>query len=288
MSIIYVDACTDFSADNYKTMGVEVVKNNYKIDGVLRSYDNEFPLDYVDLYARFKAGAKLESQTLTVEEYENKFDEALSQGENILYFHCSQNVYGGVQNATLAIENLRKKYTKQKLLTIDTLGVSVQNGLICLEGAIQNTRGLTDEEILEDVKNIRLQTAFYFYANSFKNVYGNKINNLDTNYGSMSLIKPIFAVDDDGKIVCVAKANGKNKAMTDLVEYVKNIGENLADYPMAIVHTNCEKDALALKKKITELVGDDVKIWVEQAGANTLSQIGEGALGIAFHCKKRI
>ncbi len=288
MSIIYVDACCDFSASHLKTMGVEVVKNNYKIDDTMYYCDRENPLDYKNLYVSFKAGSKVESVPLSVQEYEDIFDIALSQGENIIYFHYSHALSDSIKNASVALKNLKTKYPKRKMTMFDTLGVSVQDGLISLEGAVQNKRGLEDEEILKNLNTFKNQTAFYFYANSFKNVYGNKINNLDTNYGSMSLIKPIFAVGDDGEIECVGKANGKKKAINDIVEYVKELGENLADFPIAIVHTNCEKDALELRDKIISIVGSDVKIWVENAGANTLSQIGEGALGVAFHAKKRI
>lgn len=288
MSIIYVDGCIDFSRDHIKTMGVEVIKSNYKIDNVMYSCDAENPLDYIELYSKFKNGAKLENVVLSDKEYEEIFEVALSQGENIIYMHCSCNVSDGVKNAYLALDRLREKYPKREITTFDTLGASVQCGLICLEGAIQSKRGWLDKDMLMLLNTFREQTAFYFYANSFKNVYGNKINNLDTNYGSMSLIKPIFTVNDEGSIVCTNKSNGKNKAISDLVEYVKLYGENLADYPIAIVHTNCEKDAMLLKTKLVELIGNDSKIWVECAGADTLSQIGQGALGVAFHAKKRI
>ncbi len=288
MSIIYVDECIDFSQAHIKTMGVEVVKSNYLVDGIPHFCDTENPLDYSTIYQNFKDGLKIESIPLSAKEYEEIFDVALSQGENIIYLHCSNSVSDGVKNAHLALDHLRIKYPKREITAFDTLGLSVQSGLICLEGAIQNKRGLIDKDILDSLNSFRDQTAFYFYANSFKNVYGNKINNLDTNYGSMSLIKPIFTVNDEGKIDCVNKSNGKNKAIADLVEYVKTYGENLADYPIAIVHTNCEKDAMLLKSKLVDLIGSDNKIWVECASVTTLSQIGQGALGVAFHAKKRV
>lgn len=288
MSIIYVDECIDFSQEHIKTMGVEVVKSNYRVDTKQCFCDYENPVDYTKIYQKFRDGAKIESVSLSVKEYEDIFDVALSQGENVLYFHCSKNVSDSIANAYIALNHLREKYPKRKILAFDTMGLSVQSGLVCLEGAIQNKRGLTDEEILSSLDTFKDQTAFCFYANSFKNVYGNKINNLDTNYGSMSLIKPIFSVGDEGKIECINKSNGKNKAITDLFEYVKTHGENLADYPIAIVHTNCEKDALLLKDKLVKLIGSDSKIWVECASVTTLSQIGQGALGVAFHAKKRI
>lgn len=288
MSIIFVDECIDFSPSHIKTLGVEVVKSNYLVDGVLYSSESENPLSQIELYSRFRSGAKVESVSISAREYEEIFDVALSQGENIIYLHQTSAIGNSVKNAHTAIERLREKYPKRKILTFDTMGLSVQGGLICLEGAIQSKRGATDENIMASLSDFKNQTAFCFYANSFKNVYGNIINNLDTNYGSMSLIKPIFSVGDDGKISCTNKSSGKNKAISDLVEYVKIYGENLADYPIAIVHTNCEKDALLLKSKLVELIGSDSKIWVECAGAVSLSQIGQGALGIAFHAKKRI
>lgn len=288
MSIIYVDECIDFSSSHIKTMGVEVVKTNYKIDDILYTCDSENPLDYTYIYTKFREGSKVESIALSDREYEEIFDLALSQGENVVYLHCSESVVEGVKNAHIALDRLRQKYPKRDIVDFDTKGLSVQSGLICLEGAIQSKRGMTDDSMLSSLVAFKEQTAFYFYANSFKNVYGNKINNLDSNYGSLSLIKPIFCVNDDGEIVCVSKSNGKNKAISDLVEFVKNYGENLADYPIAIVHTNCEKDALLLKSKLVQLIGNDSKIWVECAGASTLSQIGQGALGVAFHAKKRI
>lgn len=288
MSVFYVDACCDLSRDHIKTLGVETVQNKFLLDKEQCVFDLESSPNLADIYEKFRAGVRLEGECLTVDEFEQVFDAALSQGENVVYVHCSSVLYDHTNNAQTAIQNLKAKYPKQSIWMFDTKGASVQSGLVCLEAAIRNKRGDVETDILADLDDFSQQTAFYFYANSFKNVCGNKINNLETNYGSLSLIKPLFAINEGGNVVCVNKSNGKKKAIVDLVEYVKNLGENVADFPIAIIHANCEKDALELRSKIVQLIGNDSKIWVEQAGPLTLSQIGQGALGIAFHAKKRI
>ena len=286
MSLMYVDACFDLSNERIKTMGVEVVEQPYTLDSenFVTNINSDFQTN--DFYKEVKSGKKLNSVTLTEANYKDAFLPALNQGENILYIHYSDFLSHGIKNMEKCAVNLRNEFPNQKIITFDTLGLSVQAGLIAYEGAVLHRRCVEDEEIIETLKDIREQTAFYFMVDNLKNVVGEKVSILQA--GNNALIKPIFAVDDNGDIVQVGKAQGKKKALLEMVEKVKELGENLVDYPIAIVHADCEKDALQLKEMLVGLLGSDARIWIEKASPISVAHVGAGAIGVAFHAKKRI
>lgn len=281
MSLMFVDACFDFSKERVKTMGVEVIQQPYTLDSVkyFTGSDN-------DICKNLKDGSNLNSLAMTKEEYKYNFLPALNQGENILYVHYSDVFSNSIKNMQKCAVELRNEFPNLTITTFDTLAHSVQAGLIAYEGAVLRKRGVEDKEIVETLKNLRNQTAFYFTVDSLKNVVGDRITSLQA--GNNALIKPIFAVDDNGDIVNIGKAQGKKKALLEIVEKVKELGENLIDYPIAIVHADCEKDALQLKEIFKNMLGEDARIWVEKASPISIAHVGRGAIGVAFHAKKRI
>lgn len=286
MSLMYVDACFDLSNERIKTMGVEVVEQPYTLDSQNFITNTTSDFDTNSFYKEIRSGKKLNSVTLIEENYKEAFLPALNQGENILYIHYSDIFSHGIKNMEKCAVDLRKEFSNLKITTFDTLALSVQAGLIAYEGAVLHRRCVEDEAIIDALKEFREQTAFYFMVDNLKNVVGEKISKLQA--GNNALIKPIFAVDDNGDVVQVGKAQGKKKALLEIFEKVKELGENLVDYPIAIVHSDCEKDALQLKDMLVSLLGNDARIWIEKACPISVAHVGLGAIGVAFHAKKRI
>ena len=68
--------------------------------------------------------------------------------------------------------------------------------------------------------------------------------------GTSLNIKPILTIDIDGKFQVVDKVSGKRKALSTLITYIRQIGKNVADYPIGIVYTDNENMAIELKDEI--------------------------------------
>ena len=286
MSLMYIDACCDLSSDRLKTMSVEVVEQTYTLDSIHYTTNRNNKDDLIKVYAGLKEGRRLNTHAIDQEKYAELFSLALKQGEDILYIHSSAKINGSINNMYESLVDLKNDYSRQSITTFDTKAISVQAGLIAYEGAVMHRRCDEDKKIVDALKEVALHTAFYFVVDNLKNIDGTKLAQFQS--ANNALIKPIFAVNDDGEVVNVGKAQGKKKAILELVDKVKNLGENLADYPIAIVHANCENDANLLKDKLLELLGGEARIWIEEASPITVAHVGTGAIGVAFHAKKRI
>ena len=88
---------------------------------------------------------------------------------------------------------------------------------------------------------------------------------------------------EEGTIEPFAKVNGRKKSLNALFDAIKQRGQNIADFPIGILHADCEEDAQYLKNKIEEEFGRELEIWVQPIGPVIGTHCGPGTVGLAFH-----
>ena len=106
--------------------------------------------------------------------------------------------------------------------------------------------------------------------------------------GTALNIKPILAINLDGKLELCDKVSGKKKAIAKLLEVLRQTGENVADYPIGVVYTNDESQADELCQKIKEYYGEDIQLFKKRMTPSNVGLLGGGILGISFHVHRKI
>ena len=92
-------------------------------------------------------------------------------------------------------------------------------------------------------------------------------------------IKPVFKINNDGKIFLDGKVRGKNAGMKHLLSKAK---DKCSDSKIFIIgHADIEEDAMCLKTQILELY-PDAEVLMNCIGPIIGNCLGPGALAVAF------
>lgn len=284
MSLLYVDSSCDLNAGEIKKLGVECIYLPYMLNNVVCQYDGN--IDYSEFYSRFKKGICVSRCDLDDDFYISAFDEGMKQGNDIIYIKSSENILDSSAICHIR-EMLIEKYPSNRFEIIDSKNFSIGYGLLVYSLAIKYRNGSTVDEILELADRLKDEYALYFSVDSCEQLYNHNLIDSSCFSGTMLNIKPIFGIDIDGKIQLIDKVSGRKKVTLKLLELIRQMGENVVDYPIGIVHIDNETEANILKDKLIELYGD-ANIIVNPASPSTSAILGLKSLGLAFHIHKKM
>ena len=273
---------------NFGGKNIQYISMPYTLKDKEYYYDLGKNTDFKAFFSEVKRGELPITSALSPQNYVDIFTPYLENGQDILYVHFSSNLSGTFSFLEQAIKELKVRFPHQNIRHVDTLSITLGAGILVYEAAIMHKRGCTDEEIIKFVEKEREHYATYFTVDDLKHlVRGGRLSSTSAFFGGLLNIKPILRVNAEGKIEAVRKVTGRKKSILELIQIVKELGSNVADHPIGILHADAEEEAVFLKEKIVELVGSDAEIWLQQVGPTIGSHCGQGTLAIVFHAKNR-
>lgn len=289
MSVFFTDSNSELWFTEVKKLGAEYISMPYTLGDKEYGYDLGETHDFKWFFNSIRNGQMPITSALNPQNYIDIFEPILKQGEDILYVHFSRQMSGTFDFMEQAIQQLKEKYPLRTIKCVDTKSISLGAGLIAYEAGVMHKRGATDEEIIEFVEKFREEVAIYFTVDDLMHLKrGGRLSTTGAVFGSLLGIKPIIAVNDEGKLITVSKVSGRKKSLLTLVDKFKQLSENVADFPIGIMHADDEEAAKFLEEKVREIVGPEARIWVQQIGPTVGTHCGPGTAGIVFHAKKRI
>ncbi len=287
MSVFFIDSNSELWYDKVEKLGIEYISMPYTLDDTEYYYDMGKNTDFKAFYDKVRKGSMPITSALNPQNYEDIFTPFLEQGNDIIYVTFSNAMSGTFDHLQTAIKTLKEKFPNRSIRYVDTKNISVGAGIIVYLAALEYKKGASDDEIIEFVENFRDELCEYFIVDNLMHLKrGGRLSAISAAVGTLLGIKPVLGINLDGKIDTVAKVNGRKKSILSLLDLLRQKGQNVADYPIAILHADCIDDANYLKEKIQEEYGKDLEIWLQDIGPTIGTHCGPGTLGIAFHGKK--
>jgi DegV family protein with EDD domain len=286
---MFCDSNLELWYDKVEVLNLKVIFMPYEINNEEKIYDLGKTMNFTEFYNKIRAGAMPKTQALNPQNYIDYFEPYLKQGENILYLHFSKQLSGTFEYLAQAIKQLKQKYPKQTITTIDTLSISIGASGLLFEAAKLHNSGASDEEVVQFVLKNRNKYVAYFVVDDLNHLKrGGRIGSAKAFVGTMMNIKPILTINSSGAITSVDKANGKKKALLAMLEKVKQEGQNLLDHPIIVTHADAIDDAQFLENKLRDYLGEQANIWVQPIGPTIGTHCGPGTIGVSFYGKKRV
>ena len=286
MSLLFASSSSDLSLNTIKKLGIECVCEPYQKDSQICFFDENF--DFQKFYSKCKKGVDIDTARLTRDEYIEIFEPCLKQGDDVVFVHSSKNICN-VEELHKASEILCEKYPERKFKLIDSKNLSIGQGLVTFASALLYRKGEDIDSLVEKTYELRDEYAFFFACDSVAKLESNKLIDGTLVTGGTALnIKPIMTINLDGKIELFDKVSGKKKAISKLLDIIRQTGENVADYPIGIVYTSDKNSAEELLSKIKETFGNDTNVLLEQMTPNNTSILGHELLGLAFHVHRKM
>lgn len=221
--ILVVDSASSLPLDFIKNknvigLGVNCIYNNTEI---VDDFGENFDIN--SFYNALENGVNTKTSQINSFVFEELFTPLVKEKKSIIYIGLSSGLSGTINNAMIAVHNLKEKFDEVNIHVIDSKSVSLGEGILAYltYEMIKDNKEL--EEILEFINDLKDRIYGYFTVNDLKYLkQGGRISTTKALVGSMLGIKPIIYVDKEGKLELKDKARGTKKAISYLLSEFKD------------------------------------------------------------------
>lgn len=282
---IITDTCCDFPAQMYKELGLEVAPLSVQYKGeVYCEYTEQW---LKDLFESMRHGETATTSAVNPEGWATVIEPVLQARQDALVLAFSSGLSTTYQSAVIAAQELKEKYPERTINVVDTLCASLGQGLLVWYACQKRDEGLSLEELSAWVEENKLHLCHWVIADDLMHLKrGGRISAATAVAGTLLQIKPVIHVNDEGKLISVAKARGRKAAIQTLCNKVGELGIDGANDTIFICHGDCLEDAQTLEAMLKEKYGTK-KVFIYYIGAVIGSHTGPGVMAVFFMGKNR-
>lgn len=281
--IISTETNSDLSQEFLKENGILVIPHYYNVEET--HYGDEGNcLTIKQFYDEMRAGKKVGTAASNPAVILEKFTEIAKQGKDIIHISFSSALSGGCQNIINGASEVMDEYPDCKIIVIDTLSASLGEGLMIKRAVDRKAEGKSIDEIADELRELSAHISIQFTVDDLEYLYrGGRLSKTSAVLGTVINLKPVLHIDDEGKLVPVAKVRGRKKSLLKMIE---NMEAKIGSYKdkqifIGILHGDCEEDAMQLKSMIEEKFGY-TEFMIEPIGPSIGAHSGPGTLGMVF------
>ena len=279
---IITDSACDLTRDYIKNNNIGLLSLILNLNGQAIKDDLGETLSYKDFYNKMREGATPTTSQINAHEFEEEFIKYIKNGDSIIYISLSSSLSGTFNSANIAKNNLMNEYPNANIYLVDSLSVSVGQGLLVAKACEMRDSGIGAEEIvnwLEENKRKVIHSILIDDLNHLKR--GGRISGATAAIGGLLNIKPTLFLDDEGKLIQGEKIKGKKKALRFLVNEVR---ENAVDTENEILYI-CHGDCLEEAETLRDMILEEVKfknVIINYVGNVVGAHAGPGVLAAVF------
>ena len=261
--VLMTDSSADLSQEMVQELGVTVLPLSFTIQGkVYRNYPDNWEMDLPLFYDMLRAGELATTSAVNVAEYTQAVEPILQEKKDVLILAFSSGLSSTYQASVLAAEELRGKYPDRKIYTVDTLCASLGQGLLVYLAAQEQRKGKSIEEVRDWAEETKLHLCHQFTVDDLHFLKrGGRISATTAVVGSMLQIKPVLHVDNEGHLINIGKARGRQASLKALVDKMEKTVTEEGRKTVFISHGDCRKDAVTVADMVRERFGtQDIRI----------------------------
>ena len=261
--VLITDSSADLSQEMVQELGVTVLPLSFTIQGkIYRNYPDNREMDLPLFYDMLRAGELATTSAVNVAEYTQAVEPILQEGKDVLILAFSSGLSSTYQASVLAAEELREKYPDRKIYTVDTLCASLGQGLLVYLAAQEQRKGKSIEEVRDWAEETKLHLCHQFTVDDLHFLKrGGRISATTAVVGSMLQIKPVLHVDNEGHLINIGKARGRQASLKALVDKMEKTVTEEGRKTVFISHGDCRKDAVTVADMVRERFGtQDIRI----------------------------
>ena len=286
--VILTDSSADLTAELAAELGVEVIPLSFTMeDKTYFNYPDNRDIDPADFYARLRGGAMATTAAVNVADYTEAMEPILKEGKDVLVLAFSSGLSATCHSAQIAAGELMEQYPDRKVYVVDTLCASLGQGLLVWYAANLKKQGKTMEEVRDWTEEHKLNLCHWFTVDDLHFLKrGGRISSATAVLGTMLSIKPVMHVDNEGHLIKVGTARGRNASLKALVDHMEQTVLDLKGQSIFISHGDCLADAQKVADDIRARCGVE-DIVINYVGPVIGAHSGPGTVALFFMGSER-
>lgn len=283
---IITDSCCDLTSEQYRQLDVPYASLTVILGG--EPHDNfSEPEQLKAFYDRLRAGEFASTSAVNPAGWKKVMIPILEDGLDILCIAFSSGVSTTYQSAVIAARELREEYPERTINVVDSLCVSMSQALMLWHACRQRDAGKSLAEVTAWCEENKLHICHYIAVDGLNHLKrGGRLDANTAFAGGMMQLKPVFTINDEGKLSAPIKARGWKGAM-DLI--IKCFREEAADYDnetICVAHGDNPKQAELLAQRFKNECG--VKhVLLSYVGGVIGSHLGPGTIAAFYFGEHR-
>lgn len=280
---LIIDSCCDLPMHLVEREGVTLMKFPYIVDGETVEDDMFSTSPSHDYYEAMRNGAQPSTAQLPMSVLTETFEAAAASGVPTVYLSFTSGLSGSYDTALIIRDQVLAEHPDAELYVVDTHLPSIAEGLLVIGAIDQREKGMTASELVQWAEEARFFVNEEFMVEDLDCLRrGGRISSSVAVAGAALDVKPLLAVDIDGKLTLTGVARGRKKGIKQLAEFfAKRVAPSASVRTVIIGHSDCEKDLHRLKDAI--LAVDETLMIIEaNIGPVIGSHVGPGMVAVAF------
>ena len=278
---IFTDSCCDLTPEMRKAWDVEYFRMGLIKDGKALEATLDGDLYTLEeFYGWLKAGVKMTTTAITVDEFVAKARPVLAAGKDIIYIACSTALSTSVNTFnTLAREILEEEFPERKLIGIDSLTASATLGLLVYGAAKMRDKGLSIDELAAWVEEKK------FFVNQWATVdtltylkAAGRVKAGAAFFGNIFGVKPLIISDRKGNNLSIEKCKGTKASLNRIVQGVVDTYIPDECFDIVFIGEGDNKDGAEYVKKQLEERIPGVKVVMTSIGPIVGNTCGPGVI----------
>lgn len=284
---LITDSCSDLPLELVNKFNLEIVNFTTNIGGEDLIDDMGKTFDKAAFFQRLKDGETASTSQVNVHSYIETFKQYVDKGIPAVYLSFSSGLSGSFANAVQAREMLKEEYGEIDLSIIDTKGASLGQGLLVYEAAKRKSEGYSKDELIKWVEDNRLNYHSWVTVDDIKHLQrGGRISATAATVGSLLSVKPIIVMNQEGKLIPVAKIRGRKKSIQHLIDQTINNVKDVENHAIFIGHVGVPEEAELIRAQLLEKLNPNECI-VSSYGPTIAAHTGFGSLAVFSYGETR-
>lgn len=286
--VILTDSSADLTAELVAELGVEVIPLSFTMeDKTYYNFPDNRDIDPADFYNRLRNGAMATTSAVNVATYTDTIEPMLKEGKDVLVLAFSSGLSATCRSAQIAAEELMEQYPDRKVYVVDTLCASLGQGLLVWYAANLKKEGKTIEEVRDWTEEHKLNLCHWFTVDDLMFLKrGGRISAATAVLGTMLSIKPVMHVDNEGHLIKVGTARGRNASLKALVDHMVQTAQDPGKQVVFISHGDCLADAQKVADDVKSRFGVETVI-INYVGPVIGAHSGPGTVALFFMGSER-
>ncbi len=248
-----------------------------------KEYLDKVNIDPEQVYAGMRNGQLYKTAQIPTNVFMESFESVAKKGESAIYIAFSSGLSGTYNTSMTVRDGIKEDYPELDLDIVDTKAASGGFGLIVLKASQMAKEGKSKEEILKTIEFYKKNMEHIFTVDNIEYLFrGGRVSKTQAFVGGLLNIKPILNVDD-GNLVPIEKARGRNKAFKCMLDIIEDRSKNvdLKKQLIGITHGDDLEGALKIKELISERFGT-TEYMINTIGAAIGAHSGPGTIALFF------